>query len=123
MNMLRKLWGGVYPLPKTFWGFYVLGGIFVYLIFMVILLVSYRLHVGTVGFILATAIIYGYMFVATVGVWQSARTSLASPIWMVRAWAITARGLVLLWAAGALWRLYNGGAHVLMQRMTAPMDF
>jgi hypothetical protein len=124
MSILKNLWSGVYPLPKAFWGAYVLGGLFFAgLVRPVILLISYRFHVGTIGFIIATVLVYGYISVATVGVWRSAKASLASPIWMVRAWAIAARSLVFLWTVGFLWWLYNGGAQALMQRMTAPMDF
>jgi hypothetical protein len=123
MNILGKLWRGQYSLPKTFWGFYILGQIACFLLVAIILIISYRNHLGTLGFIFGFLIISCYWIIAAVGVWRSASTYLASPIWMTRAWAVAARAVVVLIAARAVWGLANGGALELMERMTAPMDF
>jgi hypothetical protein len=123
MSILRKLWWGQYPLPAAFWGFYVLGFVAVFFLMALILVTSYHLHLGTVGFIIGFLVITGYWFIASFGVWRSAATNIASPVWMARIWGIAARGIVLLFAARFLWGLINGGALTLMERMTARMDF
>jgi len=122
MNVLGKLWRGQYSLPRTFWGFYILGQIACFALLAIILIISYRSHLGTLGFIFGFLIISCYWIIAAVGVWRSASTYLASPIWMTRAWAVAARGVVVLFAARVVWGLANGGAQAL-ERMTARMDF
>jgi hypothetical protein len=123
MTVVRKLWLGGYSLPVAFWGFYVLGSAASFVLGAIILVFSYRLHLGTIGFIVSFVIFNGYWLTAAVGVWRSADLPFRSAIWMSRVWAIAARGVVILALARAAWWFMNGGAHILMQRMTAPMDF
>jgi hypothetical protein len=123
MNILGKLWCGQYSLPKTFGGFYVLGQIACFALVAAILIISYRSHLGTLGFIFGFLIFSCYWNIAAVGVWRSASIYLASPIWMTRIWAVAARAVIALSVARAIWGLSNGGALALMERMTAPMDF
>ena len=123
MNILGKLWRGQYSLPKAFWGFYILGQIACFVLLAIILLISYRSHLGTLGFIFGFLIVSGYWINAAVGVRRSASSYLASPIWMTRAGAVVARGVIVLFAARAVWGIANGGALALMERLTARMDF
>ena len=123
MSVLRKLWWGQYSLPRTFWGFYVLGFFAAIFLSATILLTSYHLKLGTLGFIFGFSLFTIYWFIASVGVWRSAGPNMTSRVWTVRIWAIAARGIVLLFAVRAFWGLVNGGALALMERMTARMDF
>jgi hypothetical protein len=123
MNILGKLRRGQYSLPKTFWGFYILGQIACFVLLAIILLISYRSHLGTLGFIFGVLIVSCCWIIAVVGVWRSASSYLASPIWMTRAWAVAARSVIVLFAARAVWGIANGGALALMERLTARMDF
>ena len=123
MSIIRKLWWGQYSLPQTFWGFYVFGFFAAFFLSATILFISYYLRLSTIGFIVGFLIVIAYWFIASVGVWRSAGANMTSPVWTVRVWAIAARGIVLLFAARATWSLVNGGALVLMERMTARMDF
>lgn len=123
MTFLRTLWAGGYPLPKAFWGAYVLGCIGVFALGVALLVGSYKLGLGTIGFIASFVLFNGYWFIAAVGVWVSARDYIAAPIWIDRLWGYVARGVVLLFVLRAVVWLINGGAHYLLERMTAPMDF
>jgi hypothetical protein len=60
MNILGKLWRGQYSLPKTFWGFYILGQIACFALLAINLIISYRSHLGTLGFIFSFLIISCY---------------------------------------------------------------
>jgi hypothetical protein len=68
MNILGKLWRGQYSLPKAFWGFYILGQIACFVLLAIILLISYRSHLGTLGFIFGFLIVSCYWIIAAVGV-------------------------------------------------------
>src|SRR5882757_2663441 len=118
MNVLRKLWWGQYPLPRVFWGFYVCG--FFVSVFLSGLLVfalrSVELH--HIGFIFRLCFLATYVFIASVGVWQSAGVRTASPIWIVRFWAWAARCVVGINAVWVLWHLIDGGALVLLDLIT-----
>jgi hypothetical protein len=119
MGVLRKLWWGQYSLPMAFWGFYVFGWLAILILFFIILIASYSFHSGTVGFILGIIVLNCYWLMAIVGVWRSANAaSKVSPIW-----PLAAKAVICLSVIRAVWWLMNGGAHTLMQRMTAPMDF
>ena len=123
MNVLRKLWWGLYPLPTVFWGFYVCG--FFVSVFLSGLLVfalrSIELH--HIGFIFRLCFLATYMFIASVGVWQSAGVRTTSPIWIVRFWAWAARCVVGINALWVLWHLIDGGALVLLDQITGREDF
>ena len=123
MTILRKLWLGQYSLPITFWVFYALGFFAALCLFAIILAGSYYFRLGAIGFIIGFVVLNSYWFIAAVGVWRSAAVGMASSNWMVRAWAIAARVVVFLAFARALLWLVDGGAFILMERMTARMDF
>jgi hypothetical protein len=122
MNTLKKLWCGLYPLPIAFWGFYVCG-FFVWAILgglLIFVLDDY--HLRSIGLLVTLCIGWIYMFIATVGVWQSAGVRMKSPIWMARVWAVVARVVVGFYAVTFLWRLADGGALTVMAMMTGRMD-
>ncbi len=123
MSMLRKLWWGAYPLPQAFWVFYIIGFFAALAVMAAILMISYRLQIGTIGFIVGFMVLWSYWAAASVGVWRSARAYIASPIWTTKAWGVAARAVILVFALRALLSLANGGAMALMARMTARMDF
>ena len=123
MNVLRKLWWGGYSLPAAFWGFYALGLFVVFSLSIVILILSYGIRASTIGFIIGFLLIVAYWFVASVGVWNSARANIASPVWLTKVWGFAARSVVALFAVQFFWWLANGGALYLTQRMTTRLDF
>src|SRR5258706_124394 len=123
MSVIWGLWRGEYSLPKTFWGFYVGGILLAFIIGTVIVIASNRMHFFAQGFLVAIVLLYGYGFIATIGVWQSAGTEIKSPAWMNRVWGWAARLLIFLWSGQLLFKLINGGALNLMDRMTARGDF
>jgi hypothetical protein len=123
MNMLKKLWWGLYPLPVTFWVFYACGFFVLVILSGLLLFLLSGLHLRTIGLIIGLCVIWSYMAIATVGVWRSAGVRIASPIWMDRFWGITARGLIGLYTIVFLWRLINGGALSIMGMFTGPLDF
>src|SRR5260370_42696359 len=91
MDVIGRLWRGEFTLPKTFWGFYV-GGIFLaFIVGTGITVAANRMHFFAQGFIVAIVLLYSYGFIATVGVWQSARAEIKSPAWMNREWGWAAR--------------------------------
>jgi hypothetical protein len=123
MAVIGRLWRGEFTLPKTFWGFYV-GGIFLaFIVGTGITVAANRMHFFAQGFIVAIVLLYSYGFIATVGVWQSARAEIKSPAWMNRVWGWAARLLILVLSSQVLFKLINGGALNLMDRMTARGDF
>ena len=104
-------------------GFYV-GGIFLaFIIGTAITVAANRMHFFAQGFIVAIVLLYGYGFIATVGVWQSAHAEIKSPAWTNRVWGWAARLLIFLLSGQVLFKLINGGALNLMDRMTARGEF
>jgi hypothetical protein len=123
MSMLRKLWWGAYPLVVAFWGFYVFGFLLGGILAGSLVFSLRYFHLQTIGFLLGLILVWPYMFIASVGVWRSAKAGMASPIWMHRIWPILARVFVLASAARLLWGLMNGGALRLMAIATGHLDF
>jgi hypothetical protein len=78
METIRSLWWGRYSLPQAFWGFYILGSVVAFICCGLILVASYRLQAGTIGFILGFALLNGYWILAAVGVWRSASAATTS---------------------------------------------
>jgi hypothetical protein len=123
MNFFRKLWSGTYSLPVAFWGFYCVGLFASFIVSGLILFMGRLVHARPIAFIIGLALTVCYWLVATVGVWRSASPYWASPIWMDRIRAATARFSTVAWFAGAMFRLVDGGAMAVMQRMTEGTDF
>jgi hypothetical protein len=119
MRVLKKLWYGQYPLGTAFWGFYVVGFLGLFFIADIITLVAIGFGIGRPVFIIAMIALWTYFFIASIGVWISARTNIANPVWLNRVWGFCARGLVLIWGGGAIWRLMHGGPMVLLDLITA----
>jgi len=120
MGILRKLWWGQYSLPKTFWGFYVLGFFACWAVVGLVYTPFFILHLRTIGFILTFIIFVSYETIAAVGVWRSAN---AYPFHgFAGFWAIAAKTVVCLVVGRFLWSLANGGALALMARMTGGID-
>lgn len=123
MDLLRKLWSGGFSLPVAFWGFYVLGFVVVSAVSIAILVLSYGIRASTGGFIAGFLLILAYWSLASVGVWNSARGQIASPVWLTKVWGFAARSVVAVCALQFIWWLANGGALYLAQRMTTRLDF
>jgi hypothetical protein len=115
MDVLRRLWQGKFSLPMTFWGFYCAGLIACFVLSGMILFLGRVFGTRSIAFALGLALTYGYLVVATVGVWRSAGPSWASPIWLSRIWAAAARLWVIGWIANVAFNLADGGAAALMQ--------
>jgi hypothetical protein len=81
-----------------------------------------QLHFGTIGFILGFSIAVFYWLFASVGVWNSAKSSIKSPAWIDRFWGFAARAFVLFAVLKFIFNAVNGGAVNLLARMTGPMD-
>lgn len=110
--MLRKLWWGQYSLVKSFWLFYVLGVVLVFV--ALVLLVGILIFLGTFLAIpilkqLVLLIIYGvwlgYLLIASVGVWRSAD---AYPY--TRWWPRMSKCVVAIIALMWVYSLLAGGA-------------
>jgi hypothetical protein len=114
MGVLRKLWWGLYPLGRSFWGFYIFGGLAVMIMTMIVgALILIKLpELRPVVYITFLCVVWAYWAIATVGVWRSAGLyagdSSIAPI---------AAKLVVVFVVGNfLFRLVNGGAVTLIGR-------
>jgi hypothetical protein len=116
--VLTKLWSGKYSLPLAFLGFYVFGYCAVMFLAALVAVVGMQMHVERLGFVAAFLILAAYWVIASVGVWRSAGASVTSDNWVAKVEGYSARTLVCLVAAYALFSLYDGGALWLMQRVT-----
>ena len=92
--IVRKLWNGGYPLPISFWGFYIGGSILSGLAAGLVLFAS---NENVYVFFLLHAIRAVILIVTSVGVWRSAKSEIASPIWLSRMWGYVARYVVVVW--------------------------
>jgi hypothetical protein len=84
---------------------------------------SRSVHAHNLGFILSLALLWLYAIIASVGVWQSASKSWASPVWLSRIPAFLCRAIVLLVAARVLLALANGGALTLVNIATGRLEY
>jgi hypothetical protein len=101
ISTFRKLWDGQYPLAVVFWGVYVLGGFVLWTLASApVLLLSYRLDVNILGFLIVLRALY--FITAAVVVWRSASAYYVSSYWIERVWAIGARVLVCGWTFSIL---------------------
>ena len=123
MNVLGKLWRGQYSLAAAFWGFYVLGWLAGIIVAGLLSFSSRRFGLHNLGFLLALFLLWLYWIFASVGVWQSARQSWASPIYLNRAAAFFCRAIVLIVTARILWGLINGGALTLMNIAAGRLEY
>jgi hypothetical protein len=101
----KKFWRGGYSLPRSFWGFYVLGLFsYLFLCFLIALPLS-SLGLKPLGRALLASY-FLYPLWASVGVWRSARPENCS-----RGWGIIAKGVVAFYGIAILFQLLiNGGA-------------
>ena len=108
MSELKKLCKGLQPLSKAFWGYYVVGGIVVFVIFSVIGgLVIYATAstfpvVRPIVYIIGCFIIWAYWVTSSVGVWRSANATKAGSL------RIVAKIVVALFAATQVLMLISG---------------
>lgn len=113
MDVIRKLWWGLYPLRQSFWGFYVFGGLGIMILttilgaLLLIKLPQLRPIVYTVGL----CIVWAYWALATVGVWRS-----ASLYTGIKFWPIAAKFLIVVVVGNFIFRLVDGGAQTLIGR-------
>jgi hypothetical protein len=96
VDIIRKLWWGLYPLPRAFWGFYVFGFIAVWLIVGIpmALLMGYFPDLRPLFKIVALLVIWGYWAVASVGVWRSSNDEKS----YIPVWRYAARFVILVYA-------------------------
>jgi hypothetical protein len=120
VGTLRAIWLGEYSLGQTFWGAYAAGCFGVIMAATLINAVAttfwdHRLYIGFLNrsFLLAFC---------SVGVWNSAKSSIKSPAWIDRFWGFAARAFVLFAVLKFIFNAVNGGAVNLLARMTGPMD-
>ena len=115
MSLLSRLWQGKYTLPVAFWGFYCAGPASCLVVSGAIVALGWWLDARPIARAIALALTYGYLVIATVGVWRSAGPYFASPIWLSRIFAAAARFVVAAWIAAIALRLANGGALAVVQ--------
>lgn len=122
MSILRRLWQGKYSLPVTFWMFYVAGGIactvlsgFIILLGWETVFLGWSFDARPIARATVLPLLYGYLLIATVGVWRSAGPAWTSPIWLSRIWAAAARVAVAAWIGTIAFRLANGGILEVVQ--------
>ena len=115
MRVVRRLWRGKVSLPVAFWGFYCAGMIACFVLAGAMIVLGWALDARPIGRAAALALLYGYLLIATIGVWRSAGPYLASPIWLSRIWAAAARLVVAAWIGAIAFRLATGGAGAVVQ--------
>jgi uncharacterized membrane protein (DUF485 family) len=121
--LTRRLWRGTYSLGIAFWGFYCLGSLLVWFAAAFLSFGSRSLHAHVIGFLFGLLVLWSYWIIASIGVWRSASVRMGSQIWLDRVWAVSARGIILVVAIQVLWKLVNGGALILLDLATGPLDF
>jgi hypothetical protein len=93
---LRRLWRGELPLAEAFWGWAVLGAIFVNLgttaLFLALVSAGHALAAWFVGYALSIP----YNVLALVGVWRSADRFEGAEIWAHVARSVALIGLVAI---------------------------
>jgi hypothetical protein len=106
VNALKKLWRGLQPLPRAFWGYYVAGCILFFLCVAAIggLLNLYLPVARPMAYTIGPFIIWAYWITASVGVWRSAGAAGAGKL------PIAAKIVVVLLAVIFAFRMLNGGA-------------
>lgn len=109
MGILSKLWYGQYSLARTFWGFYVGGTFALSVLLSIAYLVAAPQGLGK-EILIANGIWGIYLFIASVGVWISARRNLRDPFWLSALWGILARLVILVGGAWAVWGLAQLGS-------------
>jgi len=114
MKMLRKLCWGQYPLVSAFWGFYVFGFFASWIVAGAIAAPFLLWHMRPIGFGIWYALTISYLIVATLGTWRSAD---AYPL--TRWWPVLAKIWICIWSARIIWGLSNGGAAMILNRVTA----
>jgi hypothetical protein len=123
VKTLRKLWWGEFSLGQAFWIFYVCGFVLSVVVGGIVSFYSRSLHAHNVGFLLGKVIVFGYMAIASVGVWRSAGPSWRQPTGEARLRVMAARFVVLLFAGKSILWLINGGALTLMAIATGSGNF
>ena len=96
MEIIRRLWWGLYPLPRAFWGFYVLGFIAVWLVIGIpaALLAGFFPAFRPPILLLGYALIWIYWAIASVGVWRSSNDDKN----YIAFWRYLARFVILIYA-------------------------
>jgi hypothetical protein len=107
MTLFGRFWRGEYSLPRSFWGFYVLGYLAAFLVLTLAAIPFFLLHLHPFGRILQIGY-FVYPLWAGIGVWRSAK---AYPFTgAARFWAWAAQGVVLVFGLVILFNAANGGA-------------
>jgi hypothetical protein len=95
MEIIRKLWWGLYPLPRTFWGFYVFGFFGAWLVvgipaaLLAALFPDFRIYFLLLG----GALLWTYWTIVSVAVWRSSNDTRH----YVAFWRYAARAVILLY--------------------------
>src|SRR6266536_1511467 len=113
VGTLMKLWLGLYPLPATFWLFYICGPSALWLLYIGSVLTWQRPLPA-----LETAMnvmLWSYWFIASVAVWRSAGSYIHCPRLRTQSWAWLARGIVVLVALMTL--MYGPGVQTIFARL------
>ena len=96
ISPLARLWRGEIPLAEAFWGWAVLGAIFVNLgttaLFLALVSAGYALAAWVIGY----AISIPYNVLALVGVWRSADNFEGAEIWAHAARSVALIGLLAI---------------------------
>lgn len=103
MGVIIKFWLGLYPLGRSFWGFYIFGAV---CLLLLSLLLGAPFLTRPVLDTVAQKIVWPYWALAAVGVWRSA-SLYAGDISIA---PIAAKCFVLLVIGNFLYLLFNGGA-------------
>jgi hypothetical protein len=109
MGWLLRLWWGQYSLPAAFWGFYLAGGLGVFVLATVLAMPLLLFDARPLALLLFVPLTWGYWFTASVGVWRSASAGKSHVIY-----EMLAKLVVLLMVARFIWFAANGGLQRLM---------
>jgi hypothetical protein len=114
MDVIRKLWWGLYPLGRSFWGFYIFGGLAVMIVSMIVgaAILTQLPQLRPVVYITFLCVVWAYWAIATVGVWRSASLYAGG----VTFWPVAAKCVVVMVVGNFLFGLLNGGAVTLVGR-------
>jgi hypothetical protein len=116
MNVLRKLWWGLYPLPMTFWGYFVFGYFVgrLLLFFLALWIVKSLPQLRPILIIFGQCIDVTYLIIVSVGVWRSADAYKGAS-----GWANLAKVAVVLWTGKWLYVFINGDGVKFMAAATS----
>lgn len=122
MGGLRAAWRGDLSLGVAFWLVYVVGFLVSTVISGLAVFAARNLGILGAGWAVGGSLWLAYQFFALIAVWNSARRSAKSPIWLNRIFPYLAMIVVILLSGRLLFGLINGGALRFATLVTGSLD-